>query len=166
MIIPTADQPPTKRHALLPRNPTPSGPRKRKAEGTFPAASASSTGSETDQSLEDAAVAQEREELPLATPERSDLSATEDEDDDDDDDDEPNRISVLQVQDSTKPTSQGPTSNPNAKAAASPPPRRALPFSRSQESHHAPSTSTASAKAEQAGRNNGDDGDETSDDEL
>lgn len=165
MIIPTADQPATKRHALLHRNPTSSSPRKRKAKGTPSAASASSTGFDTDQSLEDATVAQEREEPPLATPERSGPSVTEDEDDNDDDD-ETKRNSALRAQDSSKVISQGPTSNPNAKPAASPPPRRDLPFSRPQASHHSPSTSATSAKAGQASGNNGDDGDETSDDEL
>ena len=165
IIDPTADQPPTRRHELLPSNPTPSSPRKRKAKGTPSAASASSTGFDTDQSLEDTAVAQDREEPPLATPERSDPSLTEDEDDNDNDD-EPKRNSALRAQDSSKPILQGLTSDPNANPAASPPPRRELPFLRPQASHHSPITSAASAKAEQASGNNGDDGDETSDDEL
>lgn len=165
MIVPTADQPPTKRHESLHRNPTPSIPRKRKAKGSPSVASASPTGFDTDQSLEDAAVAQEREEPALATPERSDPSATEDEDGNDDDD-EPNRNSALRGQDSTKPIPQGPTSNPNAKPAASPPPRRELPFPRAQTSHYVPSTSAASAKTGSAGGNKDEDGDETSDDEL
>ena len=163
MIVTTADQSPSKRHELLPTNPTPLNPRKRKARGTSSAASASSTGFDSDQVLEEATVAHEREEPPLATPERSDPSMTEDEDDDDD---EASRNPVLQTQNSTNPTSQGVTSNRNAKPAASPPPRRELPFSRPQASLHAASASTSPAKADQASENNDGDGDETSDDEL
>lgn len=163
MVVTTTDLPPTTHHELLPPNPTPLPPRKRKARGTSSAASASSTGSDSDNILEEATVAHEREEPPLATPERSDLSMTEDEDEVDD---EPSRNPAVQTRNSTNSTSLGATSNRNAKPAASPPPRRELPFSRPQASRHAASASTSPAKADQASGNNDEDGDETSDDEL
>ena len=162
MITLAADHAPTRHHEMLPKKPTVSTPRKRKAKGTLSAASASSTGSGSDQSSEEMAVAQEQDENSLATPGHSDPSATEDEGDDDD---EPTKDSIPQAHDLSKSASQAQKLNPSNKPAASPPPRRELPFTRPQASRQAPSASTASTKVDQVNGSNNDD-DETSDDEL
>lgn len=161
MIVSAADLAPTKRNQLTTGHAAASSPRKRKAKGALSAASASSTASDSDQSLEEAILAQEHEEPPLATPERSDSSVTEDEEDGD----EPTRDSVQQAKNLNKPALPKQTPNHSIKPAASPPPRRELPFTRPQASRHPPSASTAPAEADHASGND-EKAEETSDDEL
>lgn len=170
MIVSVADQTQTRRHELLPRNPAASTSKKRKAKDNPPAASASPTASDSDQSLGEAAAVQEREDPPLATPERSDLSATEDEDEDDHNHNEKDsRDSVPPSPNkATTASSQGhrsePSKNPTAHAQ-SPPPRRDLPFAHQQSASHVSEASVAPATADQTSKMDDDD-DETSDDEL
>lgn len=103
-------------------------------------------------------------EAELSTPERPDLSATED---DDDTDDGLDSAPVASQPTEKQPRDEAPTTPP--KRRPTPPPRRELPFAapaRQKATNEAMGTKTGSQTADNTSATVDGDDDETSDDEL
>lgn len=153
------------------RSPAASRSTKRKAKGTRPTATGSVSTSDEEVSFDKMSVDEKHVQAEVSTPDRPDLSATEDEDEDDTDDDDLDSAPIVsqpvENQPVAKPHDQAPTNPP--KRRPTPPPRRELPFAalaHQPAANEATTTKTGSQPTNNTSATANGDDDETSDDEL